>query len=315
MRRAWQLIRQHEIPLVYTTSLPYTSNRIGLALQRRGVKWVADYRDPGTYAARLSSPVGRVYEGQRHIERETLRRADAVTVASSVYPMIFRDLHRLAARTPIRFIPTGADDEYVQASRRGGAQDGKYIVYCGEFLREYGPDFLELYAKAIARTPSPAKLLFVGRLDVNRRNLTPVVRRLQLEPHVEFRDHVPQAELYSIIRGAMAGVLAPGSDTHWWCFFAKLVDFLALQKPVLALVPDPSEARIQLSAAGLGIFLDGNADEATDRLAAFLSGRLAAPAVNANACSRFLASRQVRDFAEVFEGCLAGPDVVLAAGV
>ena len=54
---------------------------------------------------------------------------------------------------------------------------------------------------------------------------------------------MPQRGLYQLIQGAEAGVLIPGRVSSWWTCFAKMVDYLALQKPVLAMVPDPSEAR------------------------------------------------------------------------
>jgi hypothetical protein len=305
VRKARALIQKHQIPLVYTTALPYTSLRIGTTLQRQGVRWVADFRDPGTYAARMSSPVDRVYSRQRRLEREALGRADVVTVTSSLYPLIFQDTHRLDRSPDVRFIPTGADDELVSAP--ADASRGRYIIFCGEFLAEYGGAFLQLFARAIAADANApfVKLLVIGRLDVNQPKLAPFIQALGLGDRVELVDHMRQSDLYPIIKGAMAGVLAPGPQSHWWNNFAKMIDFIALRKTVLALVPDPSEARIQLTATGLGVFLDGETDQQVRRLTGFLSGRLPHPVPNDDACDRYLASRQAKDFSEVFEWCLA----------
>ncbi len=74
-----------------------------------------------------------------------------------------------------------------------------------------------------------------------------------------------------------------------------------LRKPVLAVVPDPSEARSVLTRANLGIFLDGDVERAAATLARFLIGETAPPEPVAEACDRYLASRQVATFVEVFD--------------
>ena len=304
VRKARALIRRHQIPLVYTTALPYTSLRIGMSLQRLGVRWVADFRDPGSYAARMSSRIAHVYARQWSLEGEALKRADAVTVLSSMYPMILHDMHGFNGSTAIRFIPTGADDELV-AGDVDVTENGRYIVFCGEFLAEYGGRFLELFARAIANDPHArsVKLLIVGRLEVNRRTLMPLIGALNLERHVEpLVDHLPQSSLYPLIRGAMAGVLVPGPRSN---------------APVEQLREDGRLHRAAEARPGSGAGPERGAGPAEGRRARRLSRwrhgragtaargfsrrRVRLPVVNRDACARYLAARQVADFAEVFE--------------
>jgi len=51
----------------------------------------------------------------------------------------------------------------------------------------------------------------------------------------------------------------------------------------------------------LGIFLDGDVERAAATLARFLIGETAPPEPVAEACDRYLASRQVATFVEVFD--------------
>ncbi len=44
-------------------------------------------------------------------------------------------------------------------------------------------------------------------------------------------------KLYELIVNAKAAVLIPGHTALWWTNFAKMVDYIALQVPVLAMVP------------------------------------------------------------------------------
>lgn len=304
VRAGRRLIRRHGIPLVFTSADPFTSHRIGRALQREGCRWVADLRDPHAYCRHMHSRYAAVFARQRELEREAVRRADAVTVASSAIAMILADTYGPESLGRTRFIPTGLDEALVPPGDQPPPRPFPYVLFSGEFLPDYGPEFLKIFAAALDRPGVRAlgpKLLVVGRLDVNGPRIEPLVRQLGLEPHVEFIDHVPQRELYRLLRGAAAGVLLSSRRFRWWCLYAKLVDYLALRKPVLAVVPDPSEARTRLTQAGLGVFLDGDIPACSERLADFLTGRREPPRPDPEECDRYLAGRQVQSFVEVFE--------------
>jgi glycosyltransferase involved in cell wall biosynthesis len=308
VRAARQLIRQHDIPLVFTSADPFTSHRIGRTLQLKGCRWVADLRDPHAYCGRMHSRFPAVYARQRQLERDAVLRADAVTVASSAISMILADSYGYEILDRTHFIPTGLDEDLISACDQPRPRPFPYLLFSGEFLPEYGPEFLEIFGAALQRPgvrASGVKLLVVGRLDANGPQLAPIVRRLGLESHVEFVDHLPQRELYRLLQGAEAGVLLSSRRSHWWCLYAKLVDYIAMRKTVVSVLPDPSEARTRLNEAGLGLFLDGDREACVGKLADFLSGRASRPIPSAAACDRFLASEQVRSFAGLFEGLLS----------
>jgi glycosyltransferase involved in cell wall biosynthesis len=312
--RAWEraavsvassLARKHRIPIVYTTFLPYTSCRIGAKLRNQGMRWVADFRDPGTYGSRFRSPIPRVASRQRALERMALEEADSITVLSSAYPSIFEGVHEDLDLGHNRFIPTGADDELV-ADVEPIELGYPYLVFSGEYLREYGAEFFEIFQRAVrspALTGSRIRLIVIGNSAVNKPLLTPLIDRLGLDDRVDILDHISQPDLYRYICGAKAALLVPGRAEMWWNNFAKLVDYIALGVPVLAMVPDPSEARKELIAAGTGVFLDGSTDEATARLTEFLRDGCR-PEVDSASQQRYLASTQVKSFSEVFDKLL-----------
>ena len=304
VRTGLSLIHRHQIPIVYTTCSPFTCHKIGRALQKQGCRWVADFRDPPTYSARMSSPNDRIYLKQRKIERETLRGADAVTVLSSAYEMIFRDMYGGLDDKRLHYIPTGVDEEFLPSDSAEKGEPNPYIIFSGEFLPEYGGLFLELFAAALDQPimrDRGIKFLVVGEISLNQGRLGPIVERLGLGLAVEFRDHIAQRELYQLIKGAEAGVLIPGRVSSWWTCFAKMVDYLALQKPVLAVVPDPSEARTRLNRAGLGVFLDGDRETCVTKLTDFFANPSLRPRPIAEECGRYLADEQVKSFVALFE--------------
>jgi glycosyltransferase involved in cell wall biosynthesis len=305
---ARRLIRRCEIPLVLTSANPYTCHRIGLTLQSEGCKWVADLRDPHTYCHHMHSRHAAVFARQEGLEEEAVRRADAVTVASSAIAMILSDSYGNEGARRARFIPTGLDEDLIPPAEECRPRPFPYLLFSGEFLPDYGSEFLEVFAAALDHADIRAlgpKLLIIGRMDVNGPRVLPIVRRLGIEERVEFLDHIPQGELYRLLRGAEAGVLITARHFRWWCLYAKMVDYIALRKPVVALVPDPSEARTRLNQAGLGVFLDGDRSTCAATLAGFLLGRSRRPRPVAEECDRYLATSQVASFVEIFEDLLA----------
>lgn len=298
-----ELVQQHGIDVVYSTAVPLTSHRIAAQLQRLGPKWVADFRDPVTYAAKVSSTSGRIRNRQYDIMRHTLRNADAVTGLASTYGPIFHDIYGDITKRPVRFIPTGVDDALIPAASVVETED-PYLIYAGEIMPEQTGEFFAMLARALGQASAPHRLLVVGHEKLNRERLGPIVREHGLRERVSFIDHLPQRELYRLIQGAKAGILVPGRTAYWWTNYAKLVDYVGLRKPVLAVVPDPSEARSVLTRSGLGVFLDADEAAATETLIRFLDSKVTLREPCAAECDAYLASAQVSSFVEVFEELL-----------
>ena len=308
LAQARSLASQKKIELVYTTCLPYTCNLIGRQMQQGGCRWIADFRDPAGCASRVCSPVESVYLMQRRIVRDTLIHADAVTTLASTYGPIFMDSYGLHNADSIHFIPTGLDEDLVAPQAETPSRPFPYLIFQGEFLPEYSRSFFEVFSEALADQrlkDSGLKLLVVGHLQLNQSRVGPALRSLALDRYVEFVDHVPQGDLYNLIRNAVAGVLVPGPSTLWWTNFAKMVDYIALRKPVLAMVPDPSEARTQLIRTRLGVFLDGDTTQCAKSLVDVVTGRIGLPNPYDAECERYTARRQVEAFVEVFESLLS----------
>ena len=305
--RAIQLVRDHNIGIVYTSADPYTSHRIGYQIQQRtGTRWVADFRDPHTHRFNSHSQVNRVFAKQRAAEKLAVNSANVSTVAAESIALVLHETYGLKDTHPIRFIPTGLDESLV-APITTIPIDEPFLVFTGEFLPTYSDAFFRLFSRALSQAPSGSmcKALFIGRMDVNAPRIRPFIARYGLEGRVELMDHVPQSTLYAYLKAAKAALLIPGSRATWWCLYAKLVDYLALRKPVIAMVPDPSEARMHLQRSGLGLFLEEDEVAAAERLSQFLFGSAPPLVPNTAYCNQFFAHAQVKAFADLFDGLLA----------
>jgi glycosyltransferase involved in cell wall biosynthesis len=303
IRAGKRLLHDRGISLVFTTAPPFSSLVVGSALKKAGASWVADFRDPLAYTQRLSSDSARIYRRQRNIVRGALRNADAVTLASSCYSSIYFDMFGKQNIDPV-FIPTGMDEGILEPAPGNLHPQPPYLLFAGEYLADYDTAFLEAFAKAIKHPEvrrTGIKLLVVGTLELNRTRMMPLIDRFDLQGHVEFLNQQPQREVYKLLSAARAGILMPGSRAYWWTTFAKMTDYIGMRKQVLAMVPDPSEARTALTRSGLGIFLDGSSGDRCKTLTDFLLGKGELLAPNESECERYTARQQVQSFAELFD--------------
>ena len=76
-----------------------------------------------------------------------------------------------------------------------------------------------------------------------------------------------------------------------------MVDYIALKKPVIAMVPEVSEARRELEKSGLGLFLTGQHNMDMQLLENFISGNKILAASDYS--QRYLASSQVQCFSDI----------------
>lgn len=118
--RALALARRHRFGCVITTSPPQSAHLIGAALARRGVPWIADFRDGWTFdAPRPPWPLQAERRLDAALERAIVRRADAVI---GVTGPIADDLRtRLGARAEL--ITNGFDPDE-RGRIDGGLADG-----------------------------------------------------------------------------------------------------------------------------------------------------------------------------------------------
>jgi hypothetical protein len=81
MPRALELIQQHNISLVYTSSAPFASAWLGYRLKKKtGIRWVADLRDPFTDGYQWDFPSRMHWLFMRRMEKRTLNMADHLVV-------------------------------------------------------------------------------------------------------------------------------------------------------------------------------------------------------------------------------------------
>jgi hypothetical protein len=303
-RLAEQLIRQHDIRLLYTSANPVSFLRAGIRLkQRHRLAWLFDSRDPLGYGQKHRASNGLARWIEDRILKASMACADHVSGLSGAYGSIFFDLYGLEEHK-WTFIPTGFDEDYAPMSVPN--KRSRNLLYVGEVMANQSTHVFETLECMLGQKnvkPLFNRLVFVGRREVNE----PIIRRMTANlPHLSerllFLDHRSQIEVYALMREARACLLVPGLSRYWWNNFAKLVDYIGLSVPVIAHVPPVSEARHELEKAGTAFFL--GADSAADAraLAKWLQ---ADPNQEPSAYAmHYTAHQQVADFSALFDRLL-----------
>ncbi len=309
-KKAVALVKEHDIDLVYTTCVPYSNLRIGRHVQEEtGIPWCSDFRDPCGYGIKHASDRWHQKMIEQHLMKMTMENADHITGLAASYSSVFYDMYGMDD-TRFTFIPTGADDAYITEAEKAEAPEGygtvKTLLFIGEFQAYYNRYFFELLNEAIEQgsIDHQWRLLFVGHHEVNTQLVTQLVEGLEhIVPLLQFEQQMPQHEVYVHLQHADCCLLMAGQNRMWWNNFAKMVDFIAFKKLIVAQVPDPSEARSELQKSGLGIFLDGiDRDADITRLCEAFNTNVDNKAMPYS--DRYRASRQAEDFSKVFNTML-----------
>lgn len=303
-KKSNELIKKHNIKLVYTTTNPDSVLKIGLNLKlKNDIQWTSDFRDPVGYGERYNTHHKLIDENIKKLHVLSVNVADKITGLSSSYEQIFKDLYTIES-DKFQFIPTGIDDEYID---KISAMDNveKYLIFVGEFQEKYDDYIFKVLDKILEKENIQFKIKIIGRKEVNFKNISKYMDQYKyVKQVIEYIDHIPQIELYNEIKNAHSCILLTGGKNFWWCNFAKMVDYIALRKYIIADVSDPSEAKREIEKTEKGIFLTQNLDNDIKIVTNYLEKTVNDFQSKNEYYKSYLASSQVKSFVKVFDNLL-----------
>ena len=266
---AMRIVRREGIDAVVTTSPPNSVHLVGAAVKRTtGVRWVADLRDSMTRNAdrRTERLAARAKERtQETVARLVARSADAVVAVTDFVADELRELD--ASRVEV--IPNGADfDDFAGLDYR---PDGRFrITHTGAFFGKRDPrPFLTAFARA--ELPD-AVARFVGDFRAADREWA---ETLELGERLELHAYVPRKRSLALQRDSEALLLllpdVPGRGAA--VPSAKVYEYLAAERPILAAVPTEGAAAELVRESGSGIVVAPDDVEAIERALVDLHAR------------------------------------------
>ena len=315
VRAGTRAVRERAIDVVLSTSPPNSVHVIGAAIARRsGVPHVADFRDswlanPHRRYERRSVRAKSAVEAR--IARAALRRVAAV---SAVTPAIAEEAATLApAGTGVRVVANGCDFdefdglEYVRGERMR-------IVHAGSFFGQRTPrPFLAAFAALLcARTDLAGRLqaVFLGELRPADRDSA---LGLGLGDALVLEGFRPHAEALAAMRAAdVLLLLVPRADGRGLSVVSgKVYEYLAAERPILALVPPEGDAATLLRDTGAAWIADPDDEDgilaALGQAAdAWLADSLHQRSLSVEWRERLDRRTRARELAELLRDVLAG---------
>jgi glycosyltransferase involved in cell wall biosynthesis len=303
---AIRIVRNEGIDVVVTTSPPSSVHLIGAAAKKAtGVKWVADLRDslvahPHRHAERLV--VRAKEQGEHAVARLVARSADAITCVSDA---IAEEVRARSPAGPVATISNGSDfDDFAGLERQ--PSDRFRLTHTGSFFGKRDP---RPFLTALERSGlDDVVARFLGDFRTADREWAETLAlgdRLELIPYASRRrslelqrDSEALLLLIPDAGGRGRGVLS-----------GKVFEYLAAERPILAVVPPDGAAAALIRDAGAGVVVapddvDGMTAALRDLHGRWRAGKLEDAPLSEEWRRKVSRRARSQDFASLLEGVL-----------
>ncbi len=237
-QKAKEIIANQDIELVFASAPPYSNLMLADEIKKAfDIPVVMDFRDDWLESHFIEYPTRFHRSKMERIERKTLGNADGLVTINKYIA------NSLASRTSTRvdIIPQGFDPEDFKA-HSGDSKTNKKVtfLYSGTFYEQSGPDiFLQAVARFLEKRPeykTRIELQFQGNIsDSNRKlfaqnGLEDVVREFGYVSHKRSVQNLLKADILWMNNSHKKRPEAIS--------FGKTYEYMASNKPILALVPN-----------------------------------------------------------------------------
>jgi glycosyltransferase involved in cell wall biosynthesis len=300
---ALRIVKHEHIDVIVTTSPPSSVHLVGAAVKRAtGIPWVADLRDsvvahPHRDAERF---VVRVKEqGEHAVAKLIARSADAIVAVSEA---IADEVRERAPKGRVVTIANGSDfDDFAGIKRHESPRFR--ITHAGSFFGKRDPrPFLTAFEQAgfddmVAR--------FLGDFRSSDREWA---EQLSLGDRLELISYAPRRRSLELQRDSevLLLLIPEAGGRGKGVLSGKVFEYLAADRPILAVVPPDGAAAELIRSADAGVVVAP--DDIPGIVAAlhefhrkWKAGTLDAPALSDEWRAKVSRRSRVQDFADVLE--------------
>ena len=255
-----EYISNNPIDVLITTGPPHSLHLIGMQLKKDlGIKWIADFRDPWTTihyhkSLRLNKASEKKHQ---ELEAAVLKAADTIVVTSPTTKKEFETI----TKVPIELITNGYDNS-------GNIEvilDEKFsISHIGSLLSGRNPEILwKILSEISEENPSfkeDLQLKFAGAVSGEVKES---LQRNGLLKNSYFSGYVSHSEALKLQRQSQILLLVEiNSDETRAIIPGKFFEYLAAQRPIIALGPEGSDIEAIIEETNAGEFFNyGNQDK------------------------------------------------------
>lgn len=248
-----EYIKANNIETVITTGPPHSLHLIGLGLKNEfpNIKWLADFRDPWTtigYYKELKLS-NRSHKKHLQFEHNVLNTADQILVTSPTTKKEFEQL----TKQPITVITNGYDVENVGKV----ALDDKFsLAHIGSFLSKRNPRvFWKSLSELIKENSlfnAHFELKLIGAVS---QEILDTIAEFKLTTHTNYLGYMSHHEAVIAQRSSQVLLLIEiDSDETRSIIPGKLFEYMAAERPILAIGPEEADIEKIIKETNTGVF-------------------------------------------------------------
>lgn len=245
LKKAKEIITEHKINTIITTSPPHSTHLIGQKLkQELNLQWIADFRDPWTeiYYFNQLYPTPIVKQIHLKMEKKILNQADKIiTVSDDLKKILSSKI--INKKDKIYVIQNGYDhDDFADKKLQNTpSQDNFYISYIGTISKDYNiSGFIEAIKILSQEIKSKIKIRFVGKISeqiIQEFSENGLHNLIEIVGYVNHSDAIEY-----MLNSDMLLLIIPEIKNNKGILTGKLFEYLASQKPILCLGPADGDA-------------------------------------------------------------------------
>ena len=247
--KAKELIEEHNIEVIITTSPPHSTQLIGLSLKKQfpNIKWIADLRDPWTdihfydkfYPTKLARSIDSKFE------RQVVENSD---ITISVSKGIQRTMQNRYPNSEIKVLTNGYDHTDFGEDLFNNKIKNRELIYTGTLTADYPlQEIIDL-----SKSNTDLKFRFIGN---HPREFRELVEKDGLADRFTFQKFIPHSEITAeMINAGILLVLVPKVLHNEGLPSGKIYEYIGAKSPILAIGPENSDIEAILTETNSGIY-------------------------------------------------------------
>ena len=248
-------LTENPVDVIISTGPPHSMHLIAQQLKESfHIPWMADFRDPWTdlYYNKEFFQLGFAKRKNKRLEEKVLKSADVVVTVGNELKKYFERFN-----SNVEVIPNGFDDE-VEHDEEIELSQKFSLSYIGLLPKSSLPTNLLMAIQRLIDENSDFKndieLNFIG--DIHE-SVSALIHELQLSNYTNFFGYVPHKDAIKYQKSAQVLlVLIPNVDGNKGIITGKVFEYMAANRPILALGPINGDLQSILTNSNAGTIID-----------------------------------------------------------
>jgi glycosyltransferase involved in cell wall biosynthesis len=307
VRAGTKIITQENIDVIYVTAPIWTSLLVGYLLKKKTRKpLVVDFRDPWTINA-YKKTITKVHSRiENYLERKVLTTSDYVIIVSQPYKLKLIEKYPFLEKN-IEVIMNGFDPDDFKNLKRKPLPEKFTILYTGSL---YGlrtaKHFLFALHKLVQEKPRLKEKIEVKFVGYYGKEAPAIVDKLELNSIVQFFRYMPHEKCLELMVNSHVLLLIVASEKNKTAGIvtAKLFEYLASGRPILALAAKEGIVANIIQSANAGLVVSSNTEEIKDAILEFYQQwvkRKLTSTTDMSSIERYNRKVQTSKVAQIFE--------------